>query len=454
VAVDLIIRGGRVVTPMGTVEADIAIDGGRFVAVGEVTDTAAETIDATGRHLFPGLIDPHVHFNEPGRAEWEGFATGSAALAAGGGTCFFDMPLNSEPPLLDAAAFDAKRAAAEASSRTDFALWGGLTPGNLHQLEALAERGVVGFKAFMCDSGIESFPRADHDTLWRGLSVAADLGLPVAVHAEDQELITGGTRRVRQRSEAAGMAQWSASRSAAAEDVAVLTAMRLAAVSFADLHIVHASDPAVVSLVRQGLQDGVSVSCETCPHYLLLSEQDAAAVGPRAKCAPPLRGERRRQKLIDQLRSGRIDFVGSDHSPCPPAMKNGNAFEAWGGIAGVQSTRSALLSLEPALPAETVARLTATAAATRFSLPDKGKIEVGYDADLALVMLDATYELTAEMLLDRHKMSPYVGRRFRGRVEQTLLRGRTIFRAGQIIGEPGGRLIKPIRRSASGGESS
>src|SRR4051812_25124616 len=184
--VDLLIRSGTVVTSDGSYSLDIAIENGSIVEIAaEIRASTRETIDASGLHVFPGLIDAHVHFNEPGRTDWEGFDTGSAALAAGGGTCFFEMPLNAHPPTLDGKSFDLKLAAARANSRVDFALWGGLTPSNLDNMEELAERGVVGFKAFMSNSGIDDFDRADDDTLRRGMEIAARLGLPVAVHAED-----------------------------------------------------------------------------------------------------------------------------------------------------------------------------------------------------------------------------------------------------------------------------
>src|SRR5881227_2129521 len=184
---DLIIRHAHLVTPDAVFRADLAVTAGRISEISPTINGAAtEEIDATGLHVFPGVIDPHVHFNEPGRTDWEGFATGSSALAAGGGTCFFDMPLNSSPPVLDGASFDLKRAAGEKSSITDFALWGGLTPGNLDRMEELAERGVVGFKAFMCNSGIDDFPCVDDLTLYRGMRKAKKLGLPVAVHAESE----------------------------------------------------------------------------------------------------------------------------------------------------------------------------------------------------------------------------------------------------------------------------
>src|SRR5437763_858082 len=194
---DLIIRNGKVVTSDAVIDADIAVEAGRIAAIGHNLGQPREEIDATGLHVFPGLIDPHVHFNEPGRTEWEGFSTGSSALAAGGGTLFFDMPLNSSPPVLDGASFDLKLAAAKEKSHTDFALWGGLTPHNLDRMEELAKRGVVGFKAFMCNSGIDDFPRADDWTLERGMARAAKLDLPVAVHAENQELVAGKTAWMR-----------------------------------------------------------------------------------------------------------------------------------------------------------------------------------------------------------------------------------------------------------------
>src|SRR3954470_15750135 len=173
---DLLIRGGDVVTPDGVRRSDVAVQNGTIVELSpELSGAARETIDASSLHVFPGLIDPHVHFNEPGRTDWEGFATGSSALAAGGGTCFFDMPLNSSPPTLDGPSFDLKRAAAEANSRTDFALWGGLTPGNLDRIEELGDRGAVGFKAFMSNSGIDEFPAVDVDSLRRGMFTAARL---------------------------------------------------------------------------------------------------------------------------------------------------------------------------------------------------------------------------------------------------------------------------------------
>src|SRR4051812_6301418 len=264
---DVIIRGGNVVTPDGVRAVDVAIAGGEIVEIAlAIGGGAKEEIDATGCHVLPGLIDAHVHFNEPGRTEWEGFATGSSALAAGGGTCFFDMPLNASPPTLDGASFDAKREAAERSSRTDFALWGGLTPDNLDKMEELAERGVIGFKAFMSGSGIDDFGRADDLTLYRGMKMAARLGLPVAVHAESEEITARLGAEIRARG-GRGWRDYLASRPIVAEVEATQRAITLAAETGCRLHIVHVSNSRSSELVRLAAShSGANVTCETCPH--------------------------------------------------------------------------------------------------------------------------------------------------------------------------------------------
>lgn len=446
-AIDLIIRGARVITPEGVAERDLFIDGGRFV---DAAPSAKQTIDATGLTAFPGLIDSHVHFNEPGRTHWEGFATGSAALAAGGGTCFFDMPLNASPPTLDGDSFDLKLAAAQASAVTDFALWGGLTPNNLDRLEELAERGVIGFKAFMSNSGIADFNRADDLTLLRGMQIAAKLKLPVAVHAENEEL----TAHLSSEAIAAGrvsVRDYLATRPIVAEVDAVRRAIAFAQETGCSLHIVHISSAAGSMEMVEGKhlwrkdQTGpLDVTGETCPHYLLLNDNDVEHIGARAKCAPPLRSAAEVEALWAQLTSGGIDFVASDHSPAPAEMKQSdNFFNIWGGIAGVQSTLPILLSREPTLPRELVGRLIASNVADRYRLPNKGRIAPGYDADLSLVDESSAYELTRDLLLDRHKFSPYVGRKFRGLVKRTLVRGQTVFLDGRIVSRPIGRFIKP-----------
>ncbi len=442
-AYELIIRNGRLVPARGYVPSSLAISDGKIVEMGpDISGNAREEIDATGLHVFPGVIDPHVHFNEPGRTEWEGIATGSAALAAGGGTLFFDMPLNSSPPVLDGASFDLKLAAAREKSLTDFALWGGLTPSNLDRMEELAERGVIGFKAFMSDSGIDDFHMADDFTLYRGMQIAAKLGRVVAVHAEN-DAITHGLAVEATRAGRTGPLDYARSRPVAAEVEAIKRVIALADETNCQVHIVHVSSEAGSWAAHVG-ESMSGVSYETCPHYFLLTEDDLVRIGARAKCAPPLRSQEHVDHLRFVLSTGEISFVASDHSPSPPSMKEGDDFfKIWGGIAGVQSTLPALLSIDPPLEPESVAAYTATNVANRFALRGKGSIAIGNDADLALVDVAATYELTRDMLLDRHKLSPYVGRTFRGRIVRTLVRGTTVFRDGRMVSKPLGRLVKP-----------
>ena len=450
-AFDLLIRHGTVVTPDGVVPADVAVADGRVAAVGpELAGTAREEIDARGLHLFPGGVDTHVHFNEPGRTGWEGWATGSRALAAGGGAVAVEMPLNASPPTLDGPAVAAKRAAAEASSVVDFALWGGLTPTNLDRLEELAESGVVGFKAFMSGSGIDECPAADDDTLVAGMATAARLGLPVAVHAEDDAI----TRALAEEARAAGQTGWwdyHRSRPVVAETAAIGRALALAAATGCALHVVHVSSGAGLALVAEARARGQDVSAETCPHYLVLTEEDLERIGAAAKCAPPLRPAAEVGALWAAIAAGGVQTVGSDHSPAPADLKEGDdAFAVWGGIAGVQSTLPLLLTEghhRRGVSLPRLADLLAATPAARVRLPGKGRIEPGRDADFALVDLDREWRLGRDDLLDRHRLSPYVGRRFLGAVRRTILRGRTVYADGKIVADAGGRFLRPAPRS-------
>lgn len=423
---DLLIRGAEPHPTIGIAE-------GKIVALDE--GSAIEEIDATGLLVLPGVIDAHVHFNEPGREGWEGIATGSRACAVGGTTAFFDMPLNSTPPLIDARAFEAKRRVAERDSFVDFALWGGLVPGNLGHLEALRDCGVIGLKAFMSHSGIDDFPKADTTTLRAGMKRAAELDLLVAVHAEidHPELVHGSS-----------IDDYLASRPIKMELEAIRVAIALAGETGCPLHIVHVSSAAGVSLIAAARGQGADVTCETCPHYLVLNEEDVEKLGAVAKCAPPIRDEAERQRLLACVAAGHVQTIGSDHSPAPMAMKTApDFFKVWGGISGAQHLLALLFDL--GLDAERISCAASENVADRFLLSGlKGRIDIGLDADLVLFDPHAETKVTMESLQYRHRHTPYLDRVLRGRIRRTLLRGRTVALDGRPSGEPGGQLLTPM----------
>jgi allantoinase len=446
---DIILRGATVVTHLGETVEDMGIAGERIVAISpDIQASCKNEIDLKGFHIFPGVIDAHVHFNDPGRADWEGLDTGSTAFAAGGGTLFFDMPLNSHPPTLDVESFDLKLSQGLAKSVTDFALWGGLVPQNIEHLESLAEHGVIGFKAFMSESGIADFSRADESTLRAGMKIAAQCRRLVAVHAESDTM----TKNLAAKSVAEGrtsIRDYLNSRPVVAELEAIRMAIDISGETGCALHIVHVSSGAGVALIAEAKGRGADVTCETCPHYLTLTEEDVERLGAVAKCAPPLRPADVQLRLWEQLNAGNLDTIGSDHSPAPASMKgDANFFKVWGGISGVQHTLPLLLtsphfSKNRAL--QTIARLTSYNVARRFALPPaKHGIAVGAHADLAIVNLRDEFKVCAEDLLYRHRQSPYIGRVLRGRLHQTILRGKTIFQNGKLVAKASGNLVKPI----------
>jgi len=440
---DLIIRGATVCLPGGVAETDVAVADGKICAVGEEL-SAKQTIDARGLLLMPGAIDAHVHYNEPGRTEWEGWATGSLASAAGGATCVFEMPLNAFPPTLDAESFRDKRAAAEASSVLDFALWGGITPLNLDKLSELAECGVIGFKAFMSSSGTPDFERSDLKTLREGMKQAAQLGLPVATHAEDEAMIA----RLVAETKAAGKVgprDYLASRPIAAEVAAIRNACDIAGETGCRLHVVHVSCGEGIDAIREARCRGVDVTAETCPHYLAFNEDDVVAIGAPAKCAPPIRPENVRADMVARVQRGEIDTLGTDHSPCPPSMKESDDFFLiWGGIMGAQQFVGPLFAA--GLDAATIARLTGPNVARRFGLDrSKGSIAVGLDADLLLLDPGKEHRVTHEELLTRHRLTPYAGRIFPVSVQSVWVRGQPAWSAETGRGPSRGRFVAGSR---------
>ncbi|HME09721.1 MAG TPA: allantoinase AllB [Bryobacteraceae bacterium] len=438
---DLVIRGGQVVVGQDVVAADIAIEDGLISAVGPGLPGAKKEMDASGLTILPGLIDVHVHFNDPGRADWESAETGSRAFAAGGGTLFFDMPLNSSPCTVTAAGFAEKRAVLERSSVTNFGLWGGIVPGNRDDLAELADCGAIGFKAFLCDSGLPEFPRADDLTLYEGMREAARLGLPVAVHAESEEITKGLSKRLMAEGRC-DIPAFLESRPVIAEVEAIERAALLARETGCKLHVVHISSGRGVGAALEARARGTDISIETCPHYLFFTEEDLLRVGAVLKCAPPLRSVDERDALWSFVTGGQVDIIGSDHSPCPPSMKQkDNFFSIWGGIAGIQSTLAVLVQRGSPLPK--IAAMTAANGARRFGIANRGSIEAGAHADLAFADVTATHTLRAEALLQRHRVSPYVGHSFRGAVRQAYRDGELIFADGAIVSESYGKLVTP-----------
>ncbi|AMW98957.1 allantoinase [Rummeliibacillus stabekisii] len=437
---DLIIRNGNIVSADSVQLGDIAIKDGKIqeVAYGRKIDgDALKEINAEGLHVFPGLIDSHVHFNEPGRAEWEGLETGSKSLAAGGATTFFDMPLNSTPPTINAENLALKKALADQKAVVNPRFWGGLVPENIKDLKGLHDNGVIGFKAFMSPSGIADFNHSDDETIFKGMKEIASFGSILAVHAEStviceqlaEEKISQGKTSARDYVE---------SRPIISEIEAVRRIISYSEATGCKLHVVHASSRKVVKIIEEAKQRGVNVTVETCPHYLALTVKDLEEKGGLAKCAPPLRDEDEVEELWAALANGEIDVIGSDHSPAPASMKTitDNFFEGWGGISGAQSTLNILLTegyYKRNLPLEKIVKLTAENPAKRFGLSTKGKIATGYDADLAIVDLNESFTLHNEDLYYRHKHSPYVGMTFKGKVKNTLVNGEVVFENGKII---------------------
>ena len=425
----MIIRGGTVVTSRGVEKADIAIDGEQITAVGRNLADDGEEIDASGLHVFPGGIDSHVHFNEPGRTQWEDIAHGSAALGAGGYTSFIDMPLNNLPVTTDVAAFDLKLEAMKRSSKVDFGLWAGLVPGNLDQLEPLVRRGVMGFKAFMCPSGIDEFPASDLNTLREGMKRIEALDSILLVHAEDPARLLEPT--------GTGALDFIRSRPPDAEWSAIAQAIDLADSTGCRLHVVHVSTARGLDLIREAWEKGLDVSGETCPHYLLYTQEDLQRLGGVAKCAPPFRTAADREALWT------APMVVSDHSPSTLDLKRGDDFsKIWGGISGCQSTRQLLLA-QNRLDLAGVAAVTSTNIARRFGLGGKGDVASAYDADLWLVDLEESSTLNPVDLLYRNPFSAHEGQPIRGRTVRTLVRGQTVFVDGKPTTAPIGRLLRP-----------
>lgn len=421
----------RIITPEGVRAGAVIVQDGQIEAIEDVAPEGMPSVDLGAEALLPGLVDTHVHINEPGRTEWEGFVTATQAAAAGGITSLVDMPLNCDPVTTSLAALEIKLASLEGDTalHVDTGFWGGVVPGNAHELAALAERGVLGCKAFLCDSGLDEFPASSEDDLRAAMPVLRDARIPLLAHAEldlgHAPCPVGSTSHD----------AWLSSRPAAWEDAAIELLISLCRETRCAVHIVHLSSSSALPMIRAAKDEGLPLTVETCPHYLCLTADEVPDGETVYKCAPPIRNANNREALWAGLGDGTIDFVISDHSPCTPGLKRldtGDFGGAWGGIS----------SLSLGLPSiwgegsrrghslEQISRWLSTEPARFAGLSNKGAIAPGMDADLCAFDADAPFTVREDDLHFRHRVSPYLGKSLRGRVSKTWLRGEQVYERG------------------------
>ena len=425
---DLIIRGRRVVTPEGVRAASVHVAEGLIVRVGAWEEAPPDipVVDAGESIVMPGLVDTHVHINEPGRTEWEGFETGTRAAAAGGVTTILDMPLNSIPATTTVDALEAKRKAAREKSVVNLEFIGGVVPGNVGDLEGLRDAGVRAFKCFLSPSGVDEFPAVNERDLREAFPVLARLGLPLMVHAEDP------ARLLPSRGSSRKYGDYLTTRPVAAERAAISLLIQLMARTPTPVHIVHLSSASSLDIVRTARARGLPLTVETCPHYLTFAAEEIPDGATEYKCAPPIRDRAERDALWAALIAGDIDLIASDHSPCPPAMKEteGDFFSAWGGIASLQLSLAAVWTGARArrVKPERVAEWMSAAPARLAGLQSrKGTLAAGYDADIIVWDPEARFVVDPTELLHRHKVTPYSHREVFGKVSATYVGGRRIF---------------------------
>jgi allantoinase len=433
----------RVLSADGLRAAAVLIDGGQIMGVVEPAAVPSEySVEDLGNLVVaPGLVDAHVHINEPGRADWEGFETATRAAAAGGVTTLVDMPLNSSPVTTTVAALEAKRAAAAGKCRVDVGFYGGLVPGSADHTGSLLEAGVLGVKAFLCDSGLPEFPPSAVADLQAAMPVLAARHRPLLVHAE---LVRAPAP---QPADPRSYAEYLASRPPAWESDAISLLIGLCRTHGAPVHIVHLANADALPMLQAARADGLPLTVETCPHYLHFAAEEIPDGDTRFKCAPPIRAARHREVLWHALQQGLIDTIGSDHSPCPPPMKqlaSGDFMAAWGGISSLQLTLPIVWTGSAArgIPLATMFRWLADAPARLLRLDRKGRLAAGCDADLVVWDPEARWTVDGGQLQHRHKLTPYDGLELAGRVHRTYLRGSLVYNQGELVGEPRGELLR------------
>lgn len=461
-APELVIRSRRVVTPEATRPASLHIHRGKFVGVVDFGDvpSGAPLVDVADLVVMPGLVDTHVHVNEPGRTDWEGFATATRAAAAGGVTTVIDMPLNSIPATTTVEALEAKRQAAAGKCHVDVGFWGGVVPNNASELTRLYEAGVFGFKCFLVPSGVEEFPHVSQHDLRVAMPVLSKLGATLLVHAELPGPIEAAARQVMSRRRWIDpIRRWRsgrrytaylASRPREAENEAIKLIVELCREFRTKVHIVHLSSADALTVIYQARAARLPITCETCPHYLYFAADEIADGATAFKCAPPIRERENREFLWAAVANRLIQLVVSDHSPAPPKLKrlrSGDFTRAWGGIASLQLglpvmwTAAHRRNYGLGQLAEWMCRAPALLA----GLNRKGAIAVGYDADLVIWNPEAAFRVDQAIIRHRHRLTPYQGQTLTGVVEMAYLRGTKIFQRGEALAEPLGRLLRRAR---------
>ncbi|HEV8587348.1 MAG TPA: allantoinase AllB [Pyrinomonadaceae bacterium] len=445
--VELVIRGRRVVTEHGVGPASVHITRSYVSAISILEDVppGAELIEADDSIVMPGLVDTHVHVNQPGRTDWEGFETATRAAAAGGVTTIVDMPLNSIPATTTLEGLNAKLEAARDKLHVDVGFWGGVVPGNTGELTKLWEAGVVGFKCFLIHSGVEEFPNVTEKDLRQAMPELARLGALLIVHAELPgpvdaccQSIAGAPARAYQT--------FLRSRPREAENEAVALMIRLCRETGCRVHVVHHSSADALPMLRNAKRFGLPITAETCPHYLHFAAEDISDGATEFKCCPPIRERGNREQLWDALRDGTIDFIVSDHSPCPPELKRreeGDFMNAWGGISSLQLRLPVIWTeaRERGFTIEDLTKWLCREPARQVGLQNlKAAIKDGYDADIVIWNPDREVQVEPSLLHHRHKLSPYTGEVLRGVVEKTFVRGQMVYDGGSFL-QPKGQLI-------------
>jgi allantoinase len=437
-----------VLTANGLQPGCIAFADGRIVSIEPFDKNEKGSFDFGDFCVLPGIVDSHVHVNEPGRTEWEGFATATKAAAAGGCTCIVDMPLNSIPATTNVDGLKRKREAARNQSLVDYSFWGGVVPGNAKDLLALAQNGVRGFKCFLSDSGVPEFSRVSEADLGVAMPLIVETGLPLLVHAELPSSLAAA--RAGLKGEWGRYTTYLASRPPQAEVEAIEMMIRLCRKHGCRVHIVHVSAAEALAPLRQAKSDGLPVTAETCPHYLYFAADYITDWATQFKCAPPIRDARNREMLWDALADGTVDLIATDHSPCPASMKRGDFDSAWGGISSLSVALPVVwtASRKRGFNLGDVCRWMSAKPASLAGLNGtKGEIAPGCDADFTVFDPDNICEITADRLHFRHACSPYIGANLTGEVKQVFVRGNSVYQEGQFATICTGHETNPRARS-------